>query len=79
MVASQDGKTHLIEQYHIKWSPGKHQHLGILKKFKLYLFYNDYETLVIQLTLIMRVGTDACLWMVFMWEETGVPRGNPPV
>ena len=32
--------------------------------FKLYLFYNDY---------------DVCVQMVFMWEETGVPEGNPPV
>jgi len=34
---------------------------------------------VIQLILIMLVGTDVCVLMVFVWEETGVPGGNPPV
>ena len=27
----------------------------------------------------MLVGTDVCVRMVFAWEETGVPGGNPPV
>ena len=27
----------------------------------------------------MLVGTDVCVPMVFVWEETGVPGGNPPV
>jgi len=27
----------------------------------------------------MLVGTDVCVRMVFVWEETGVPWGNPPV
>ena len=36
-------------------------------KFKLNLFYNNYET------------SDVCVRMVFVWEETGVPAGNPPV
>jgi len=27
----------------------------------------------------MLVGTDDCVRMVFVWEETGVPGGNPPV
>ena len=27
----------------------------------------------------MLVGTDVCVRMVFVWEETRVPRGNPPV
>ena len=27
----------------------------------------------------MLVGTDVCVRMVFVWEETGVPGGNPPV
>ena len=27
----------------------------------------------------MLVGTDVCVTMVFVWEETGVPGGNPPV
>ena len=34
---------------------------------------------VIQLILIMLVGTDVCVRMVFMLEETGVPGGNPLV
>ena len=27
----------------------------------------------------MLVGTDVCVRMVFVWEETGVPGGNSPV
>ena len=27
----------------------------------------------------MLVGTDVNVWMVFVWEETGVPGGNPLV
>ena len=27
----------------------------------------------------MLVGTNVCVYMVFVWEETGVPRGKPPV
>ena len=27
----------------------------------------------------MLLGTDVCVRMVFVWEETRVPRGNPPV
>jgi len=34
---------------------------------------------VIQLILIMLVDTDVCVRMVFVWEETGIPEGNPPV
>ena len=26
----------------------------------------------------MLVGTDNCVQMVFVWEGTGVPAGNPP-
>ena len=32
-----------------------------------------------QLILPMLVGTDVCVRMVFVWEETRVPGGNPPV
>ena len=32
-----------------------------------------------QLILIMLVDTDVCVRMVLVWEETGVPVGNPPV
>ena len=34
---------------------------------------------VIQLILIMLVGTDDCVPVVFVWEVTGLPGGNPPV
>ena len=27
----------------------------------------------------MLVGTDVCILVVFVWEETGAPGGNPPV
>ena len=27
----------------------------------------------------MLVDTEVCVRMVFVWEETGVPGGNPPV
>ena len=33
----------------------------------------------IQLILIMLVGTDDCVCVVFAWEETAVPGDNPPV
>jgi len=31
-----------------------------------------------QLLLIMLVGTDVCIWMVFVWEETEVPGETHP-
>ena len=34
---------------------------------------------VIQVKLLVLVFPDVCVRMVFMWEETVVPRGNPPV
>ena len=44
------------------------------ERFKLYLlFYYLFTTItkqVIQLILIMLVGTDVCVQMVFVWEET---------
>jgi len=33
----------------------------------------------IQLILIMLVGNDICVPLVFVWEKTGVPGGNSPV
>ena len=51
--------------------------------FYLALKFKNYFTMftkqVIQLILIMRVGTDVWARVVFVWEETGVPGGNPPV
>ena len=43
-----------------------------IKKFKLIIK-------VMQLILIMLIGIDVCDRMVFLWEETGVPRWDPPV
>ena len=40
--------------------------------FKLYLFYNDYETSC-SLASMFAFGWSS------VWEETGVPGGNPPV
>ena len=46
--------------------------------FKLYLFYNDYETSYI--TYINHARGHRCLRsVVFVWEESGVPGGNSPV
>ena len=41
--------------------------------------YNNNVRNVKQLISIMLVGTDVCIPVVFVWEETGVPGGNPPV
>jgi len=41
--------------------------LGQDKKFKLYLFYNDYETGYTTYILIMLVGTDVCV----RWSSCG--------
>ena len=43
------------------------KHVYILQRNKLYMI------------LIMLLFTDVCVRMVFVWEETGVPGGNPPV
>ena len=44
-----------------------------------FIYFTTITTPVIQLILIMLVGTDVWVRMVFVWEETGVPGGNPPV
>ena len=44
-----------------------------------FIFFTTITKQVIQLILITLVGTDVCVRMVFVWEETGVPGGNPPV
>ena len=43
------------------------------------IYFTTITKQVIQLILIMLVGTDVCIRMVFVWEETGVPGANPPV
>ena len=48
----------------------------------LHLWLSYFTTITkqgIQLIVIMLVGTDVCVPVVFVCEETGVPGGNPPV
>ena len=52
------------------------------QKFRYNWLDNYFTTImkqVTQLTLIMLVDTDVCVPVVFEWEKTGVPGGNPPV
>ena len=44
-----------------------------------FIYFTNITKQVIQLILIMLVGTDVCVRIVFVWEETGIPGGNPPV
>jgi len=44
-----------------------------------FIYFTTITKQVIQLILSMLVGTDVCVPVVFVWEETGVPGGNPPV
>ena len=44
-----------------------------------FIYFTTIMKQVIQLILITLVGTDVCVWMVFVWEKTRVPGGNPPV
>ena len=44
-----------------------------------FIYFTTITKQVIQLILIMLVGTDVCVRMVFVWAETGVPGGNPLV
>ena len=43
------------------------------------IYFTTITKQVIQLILIMLVVTDVCVPVVFVWEETGVSGGNPPV
>ena len=47
--------------------------------FLNFIYFATIKKQVIQLILTMLVGTDVCVQMVFMWEETGVPGRNPLV
>ena len=40
------------------------------------IYFTTITKQVIQLILSMLVGTDVCVRMVFVWEESGVPGGN---
>ena len=44
-----------------------------------FIYFTRITKQVIQLILIMLAGTDFCVRMIFVWEETRVPGGNPPV
>ena len=44
-----------------------------------FIYFTTITKQVIQIILIMLVGTDVCVRMVFVWAETGVPGGNPLV
>ena len=46
------------------------------------VFYIQFTTItkqVVQLVLIMLVGTNDCVRLISVWEESGVPGENPPV
>ena len=62
---------------------GVQYHLKILfRRVKTSLniiYFTTITKQVMQFILIMLVGTDVCVRMVFVWEETGVPGWNPPV
>ena len=45
----------------------------ILLLFLNFIYFTTITKQVIQLILIMLVGTDVCVRMVFVWEETGEP------
>jgi len=51
----------------------------VVSKSLNFIYFTTITKQVIQLVLIMLVGTDVCVRMVFVWEETGVPGGNPPI
>ena len=44
-----------------------------------FIYFTTNTKQVIQIILIMLVGTNVCVRMVFVLEKTGVPGGNPPV
>jgi len=44
-----------------------------------FIYFTTITKQVIQLIIIMLVGTDVCVRMIFVWEETIMPGGNPPV
>ena len=43
------------------------------------MYFTTITKQFIQLILILLVDIDFCVPMDFVWEETGVPGGNPPV
>jgi len=44
-----------------------------------FIYFTTITKQVIQLILIMLVGTDVSVRMVFVWEETRVPGGNATI
>ena len=63
-----------VHYYFLIISNIKYQHISLN-----FIYFTTITKRVIQLILIMLVGTDVCVRMVFGWEETGVPGGNAPV
>jgi len=57
----------------------KYEIADINKRSLNFIYFTTITKQVIQLLLIMLVGTDVCVRMVFVWEETGVPGEIPPV
>ena len=57
-----------------------HQYYNKRKKdtvtLSIYSFFTTIMKQVVQLILIMLFGTDVCVQVVCVWEETGVLEGN---
>ena len=50
-----------------------------MTSFLIQIYFTTITKQVIQLILIMLVGTDVWVRVVLVWKETGgVPGGNPP-
>ena len=72
---------------HSQLSSQLHHHGSVLlpvpgqyeKECLNFIYFTTITKQAIQLILIMLVGTDVCVRMFLVWEETGVPGGNPPV
>ena len=54
-------------------------HIFLIYFLLNFIYFTTITRQVIQLILIMLVGNDVWVRMVFKWEETGVPEGNLPV
>jgi len=42
-----------------------------------FIYFTTITKQVLQLILIMLVGTDVCIWVVSMWEETESTQRKP--
>jgi len=51
--------------------------IGVLYNIFLnFIYFRRITKQIIQLILIILVGTDVCVRMDFVWEETGMPGEN---